>query len=99
MDAHKVSIITTGAHKSAMLANCIEEGVNQMWAVSAIQMHPKGLVVCDEEATMELHVKTVKYFKSIEQVHQSLIGKKKENLSLQGELLISPAKTTVIREK
>jgi hypothetical protein len=28
-----------------------------MWTVSAIQMHPKGLIVCDEDATMELHVK------------------------------------------
>lgn len=56
-----------------------------MWTVSAIQMHPKGLIVCDEDATLELHVKTVKYFKSIEHVHQSLIGQ--ENLGLQGELL------------
>jgi glucosamine-6-phosphate deaminase len=28
-----------------------------MWTVSAIQMHPRGLVVCDEDATLELHVK------------------------------------------
>jgi glucosamine-6-phosphate deaminase len=39
------------------LAKCVEEGVNHMWTVSAIQMHPKGLIVCDEDATMELHVK------------------------------------------
>lgn len=34
---------------------------------------------------------TVKYFKSIEHVHQSLIGK--ENLGLQGELLSPEAST------
>lgn len=28
-----------------------------MWTVSAVQMHPKGLIVCDEDATLELHVK------------------------------------------
>ena len=28
-----------------------------MWTVSAIQEHPKALLVCDEEATMELKVK------------------------------------------
>jgi glucosamine-6-phosphate deaminase len=75
-------------------------------------MHPKGLIVCDEDATLELHVKvraaafiacwlhallnelnfislpqTVKYFKSIEHVHQSLIGP--HNLGLQGNLLRS----------
>ncbi|KAG2231619.1 glucosamine-6-phosphate isomerase [Thamnidium elegans] len=87
MDAREVCIIITGAHRSIALAKCVEEGVNHMWTVSAIQMHPKGLIVCDEDATLELHVKTVKYFKSIEHVHQSLIGQ--ENLGLQGELLSS----------
>jgi 6-phosphogluconolactonase/glucosamine-6-phosphate isomerase/deaminase len=57
MDAREVCITITGAHKSIALAKCIEEGVNHMWTVSAIQMHPKGLVVCDEDATLELHVK------------------------------------------
>ncbi|GAA5796638.1 glucosamine-6-phosphate isomerase [Helicostylum pulchrum] len=87
MDAREVCIIITGAHRSIALSKCVEEGVNHMWTVSAIQMHPKGLIVCDEDATLELHVKTVKYFKSIEHVHQSLIGQ--ENLGLQGELLSS----------
>ena len=32
-----------------------------MWTVSAIQMHPKGLIVCDEDATLELHVKVMSY--------------------------------------
>ena len=41
-----------------------------MWTVSAIQLHKKSMVVCDEDATLELHVKTVKYFKSIEQVQR-----------------------------
>jgi glucosamine-6-phosphate deaminase len=42
---------------SVALAKCVEKGVNHMWTVSAIQMHPKGLIVSDEDATMELHVK------------------------------------------
>ncbi|KAI8581431.1 hypothetical protein K450DRAFT_233066 [Umbelopsis ramanniana AG] len=87
MDAREVLVVITGAHKSIALAKCIEEGVNHMWTVSAMQMHPKGLIVCDEDATLELHVKTVKYFKSIEHVHQSLIGP--HNLGLQGNLLRS----------
>jgi glucosamine-6-phosphate deaminase len=37
-----------------------------MWTISALQMHPKGIIVCDEEATIELKVGTVKYFKDIE---------------------------------
>lgn len=57
MDAREVLVVITGAHKSIALAKCIEEGVNHMWTVSAMQMHPKGLIVCDEDATLELHVK------------------------------------------
>jgi len=48
-----------------VLAKCIEEGVNHMFTVSAIQMHPKAIVVCDEDATLELRVRTAKYFKSL----------------------------------
>ncbi|KAK3841068.1 MAG: glucosamine-6-phosphate isomerase 1 [Linnemannia gamsii] len=82
MDAREVCVIITGAHKALALAKCIEEGVNHMWTVSAIQLHPRGMVVCDEDATLELHVKTVNYFKSIEKVHEQLIGS--DNVGLQG---------------
>ena len=34
-----------------------------MWTVSAFQMHPKATFVVDDDATLELRVKTVKYFK------------------------------------
>jgi len=37
-----------------------------MWTISALQMHPKGIIVCDDEATIELKVGTAKYFKDIE---------------------------------
>lgn len=63
MDAREVMILITGAHKSFALYKAIEEGVNHMWTVSAFQQHPNTLFVCDEDATLELRVKTVKYFK------------------------------------
>lgn len=63
MDAKEVMILITGAHKSFALYKAIEEGVNHMWTVSAFQQHPATLMVCDEDATLELRVKTVKYFK------------------------------------
>lgn len=47
----------TGLTCSIALAKCIEEGVNHLWTVSAIQMHPKGMIVCDEDSTLELRVK------------------------------------------
>lgn len=55
-------ILITGAHKALALAKAVEEGVNHMWTVSAFQQHPQSIFVCDEDATLELRVKTVKYF-------------------------------------
>jgi hypothetical protein len=53
-----LSIRFVSSHRvSVALAKCIEEGVNHLWTVSAIQMHPKGLIVCDEDSTLELRVK------------------------------------------
>lgn len=56
-------ILITGTHKSFALYKAVEEGVNHMWTVSAFQQHPHTLMICDEDATLELRVKTVKYFK------------------------------------
>lgn len=66
MDADEVMIIITGLNKARALAKVVEEGVNHMWTVSSLQLHPKGVIVCDDEATYELKVGTVEYFKDIE---------------------------------
>ena len=66
LDAEEVLIIISGLNKSRALAKVVEEGVNHMWTVSALQLHPKGVIVCDEASTYELKVGTVKYFKDIE---------------------------------
>ncbi|XP_018331838.1 glucosamine-6-phosphate isomerase [Agrilus planipennis] len=73
MDAREVMILIIGNHKAFALYKAIEEGVNHMWTVSAFQQHPHTLMVCDEDATLELRVKTVKYFKSLLTVHHKLI--------------------------
>jgi len=66
MDSGEVMIIVNGHGKARALRHAIEGNVNHMWTVSALQMHPNGIIVCDEEATVELRVGTVKYFKDIE---------------------------------
>ncbi|THX05890.1 glucosamine-6-phosphate isomerase [Aureobasidium pullulans] len=68
LDAREVVIIITGSHKALALQKCIEGGVNHMWTLSSLQLHPHAMIVADDDATLELQVKTVKYFKSIEQV-------------------------------
>ncbi|KAL6082446.1 hypothetical protein STEG23_013666 [Scotinomys teguina] len=73
MDAREVMILITGAHKAFALYKAIEEGINHMWTVSAFQQHPRTIFVCDEDATLELRVKTVKYFKGLMHVHNKLV--------------------------
>ncbi|MDD3094697.1 MAG: glucosamine-6-phosphate deaminase [Candidatus Neomarinimicrobiota bacterium] len=66
MDAEEVLLLVNGYKKARALKMVVEEGVNHMWTVSALQLHPHGIIVCDDEATMELKVGTVRYFKDIE---------------------------------
>ncbi len=66
MDAKEVLIVVNGYKKARALKNVVEQGVNHMWTLSALQQHPCGTIVCDEEATMELKVGTVKYFRETE---------------------------------
>ncbi|XP_071126645.1 glucosamine-6-phosphate deaminase 2-like isoform X1 [Mytilus edulis] len=76
MDAREVMILITGAHKAYAMHKAIEEGVSHMWTVSAFQQHPQTIFICDEDATLELKVKTVKYFKGLMDLHNQLIEEK-----------------------
>ena len=66
MDAREVLVLANGQNKARALRHAIEEGVNHMWTISCLQLHQKGIIVCDEDATLELKVGTVRYFKDIE---------------------------------
>ena len=66
MDAREVLIIVNGHNKARALQKVVEEGVNHIWTASALQLHPRGIIVCDDAATVELKVGTVNYFKDIE---------------------------------
>ena len=66
MDARTVLIIVSGHNKARALQQAVEGGVNHMWTVSCLQLHPQGIIVADEAATVEMKVGTVNYFKDIE---------------------------------
>lgn len=66
MAAKKVMLIVTGHNKAVALHNGIECGVNHMWTISALQTHPKAIIVADEDACEEIKVRTYRYFKDIE---------------------------------
>ena len=66
MGAKEVLIIANGHNKALAMRHVVEESINHMWTVSALQLHDKAIFVCDEEAVGELKYGTVNYFKEIE---------------------------------
>ena len=68
-DSREVLVLVNGHNKARALAATVEGSVSQMWTCSALQMHKKAIIVCDEPACGELKVDTYKYFKDIEQSH------------------------------
>jgi len=66
MDANEVIIIISGYNKARALREVVEGGISHMWTASILQMHQRGIIVCDESATSELHVETIRYFLDIE---------------------------------
>jgi glucosamine-6-phosphate deaminase len=72
MDAEEVVMVISGFSKARALQKIVEAEVNHMWTVSMMQLHQHGMIVCDDEATAELKVGTVKYFKDIERDNLAL---------------------------
>ncbi|MGR5175491.1 glucosamine-6-phosphate deaminase [Vibrio parahaemolyticus] len=66
LDAEEVMILTMGHNKALALQMAVEGSVNHMWTVTALQMHPKAIIVADDAAQQELKVKTVRYFNELE---------------------------------
>ena len=66
LESEEILLLVNGHHKSRALYHAVEGSVNQMWTVSALQLHRKGIIVCDYEACSDLRVGTYKYFLDIE---------------------------------
>ncbi len=65
LSAKSVMILATGRKKARAIRHAVEGGYNHGWTLSALQVHPAGIIVCDDDAAEELRVATYKYFKSI----------------------------------
>lgn len=66
LESKEILILVDGSHKARALYHAVEGSVNQMWTVSALQLHRRGIIVCDYEACSDLRVGTYKYFLDIE---------------------------------
>jgi glucosamine-6-phosphate isomerase len=69
LDAKEVLIMVNGHNKARALQQVVEGAISQMWTITALQLHPKGIIVCDESACAEIKVGTYNYFKDIEQAN------------------------------
>lgn len=66
LSSREVMVLATGHKKARALQQAVEGAVTHAWTITALQNHPKGIIVCDEAATVELKVGTYNYFKDIE---------------------------------
>lgn len=62
MDANEVLILVNGYKKARALQKVVEEGINHIWTLSALQLHPRATIICDKDAILELKAGTIKYF-------------------------------------
>lgn len=69
MDSREVLILAGGHNKARAMQAAIEGGVNHMWTVSCLQLHPRGIICCDHSAAAEMKLGTVEYFKDIEKAN------------------------------
>ena len=68
MDAREVMILVNGHNKARALHEAVEGAISQEWPITSLQTHRKGMIVCDDAATIELKVGTYRYFKDIEKM-------------------------------
>jgi glucosamine-6-phosphate deaminase len=66
MKAKEVVILVKGLAKANAVYQAIEGSVSSMCPITALQYHRKTLILCDELATYDLRVKTVKYFETMQ---------------------------------
>nr|CCC96154.1 unnamed protein product [Trypanosoma congolense IL3000] len=72
MNARSILVVATGANKAAAVAHCVEGSVTHVHSITALQLHPAAVLCLDEDATLELKVKTVRYFKGLLQREEEL---------------------------
>ena len=65
-DARQLMILAVGESKALAVKMGVEGAYSHMWTISAIQVHPKAMLVCDEKAVQDLSARTVDYFRDIE---------------------------------
>lgn len=69
LEAREVAILALGRRKAVAVQQCVEGAISHVSTVTALQMHPHGILICDDEAATELKVSTYRYFRQIERAN------------------------------
>lgn len=78
MSAKTVVLVATGATKAPAVAQCVEGAISHTFPVTALQNHSSVVLCVDEDATLDLRVKTVRYFKGL-LVRENELGERQRN--------------------
>jgi glucosamine-6-phosphate deaminase len=78
MNSRSVVVIATGAPKAMAVAQCVEGSISHQYPITALQNHHCVVLCVDEDATLELKVKTVRYFKGL-LVRENELGHRQKN--------------------
>ncbi|KAL0263831.1 UNVERIFIED_CONTAM: hypothetical protein PYX00_011131 [Menopon gallinae] len=72
MAAKQVMILISGYKKAKILRYLLEEGISSKVPISILQMHPKSIIVADDDACSDIKVKTYKYFKNMQDEYTNI---------------------------
>jgi len=73
MDSKEIIMLASGTNKANALKHCIEGSISNQYTCTAIQNHPKAMIICDENSISDLRYKTVLYYKNL-QKNIDLVG-------------------------
>ena len=62
----EVVILAFGSKKARAIKAAVEGPVSHYCTLSALQLHPDGVIVCDENSISEVQVSSYRYFKAVE---------------------------------
>jgi len=66
MNAKEIILMASGRKKALAVKHLVEEPISSQWTSSKLQEHEKCMILCDDDSTDELRVKTVKYFRNLQ---------------------------------
>jgi len=66
MDARQVLLVVSGQDKAEAMKHGVEGAITHMWTITALQMHPNAVVMCDESAASALNPETLEMFRFLE---------------------------------